>query len=164
MITFLLTALADESLPRQGLPTQPISAKIQDLEFFAGHWQGTRGETWVEEWWSLAKDNVMMGSFRMHSKGKLTFTESMRLTEDAGTITMGIKHFSTDFSGWEEKNELTSFALTEIKVGRAVFHQKDEKGSRWIVYVRKGDEMTASLQSSAEAPADDMLFKFKLVE
>lgn len=146
------------------LPTKPITAEIQQLEFFAGHWLGAQGDNWVEEWWSSPKDNHMMGSFRMHTKGKLTFSESIRLTVTEKTVEMGIKHFSTDFTGWEEKNETTTFSLTAIKPNQATFCSTDEKGSSWLIYTRKGDEMTASLQRTAETPPESQLFKFRLVK
>ncbi|MBX3113278.1 MAG: hypothetical protein KF836_01815 [Fimbriimonadaceae bacterium] len=146
------------------LPTTPISAEIDQLAFFAGHWQGTRGDAWVEEWWSAPKDNIMMGSFRMHSKGKLAFSESIRLSITENSVEMGLKHFSTDFTGWEEKNETTTFVLTAVKPNQAIFYHPDEKANSWIIYTRKGDEMTASLQRSADTPPESQLFKFRLVK
>lgn len=160
MITFLLATM----IGQDQLPTTPISAEISQLAFFAGHWQGTRGDAWVEEWWSAPRDNIMMGSFRMHSKGKLVFTESIRLSITEKSVEMGLKHFSTDFTGWEEKNETTTFVLTAVKPNQAIFYHPDEKGNSWIIYTRKGDEMTASLQHSADTPPESQLFKFRLVK
>ncbi|QYK52856.1 MAG: hypothetical protein KF824_11405 [Fimbriimonadaceae bacterium] len=160
MITFLLATM----IGQDQLPTIPISAEINQLAFFAGHWQGTRGDAWVEEWWSAPKDDILMGSFRMHSKGKLVFSESIRLSITEKTVEMGLKHFSPDFTGWEEKNETTKFALTAIKSNQAIFYHADEKGSSWLIYTRDGDEMIASLQRSANTPPESQLFKFHLVK
>lgn len=92
----------------------PGKGKIESLDWLVGYWSGTGFGGECEEVWMPAKDNHMIGTFRFWENGKLVFSEFMNLIQDGESITMKLKHFSSDLEGWEEKEEWTIFQLIEL--------------------------------------------------
>jgi hypothetical protein len=56
------------------------------------------------------------------TKGKLLFTEYMNIIQESdSTLSVKLKHFSADLSGWEEKAEWTTFKLIKTENQTAYF-------------------------------------------
>ena len=97
-------------------------ATIKDIAWLAGHWKGTALGGVTEEIWSPPMANSMMGSYRLIKNDTLVvFYELLTITEDKGSLTLKLKHFNKDLTGWEEKNEVREFKLV-----------KNEKNKLWF--------------------------------
>ena len=97
-------------------------ATINDIAWLAGHWKGTALGGVTEEIWSPPMANSMMGSYRLIKNDTLVvFYEIVTITEDNGSLTLKLKHFNKDLTGWEEKNEVREFKLV-----------KKEKNKLWF--------------------------------
>ena len=119
---------------RQLEPNQsPGKGKVEDLNWMVGYWSGPGLGGECEEVWMPALDGHMIGTFRFWEKGKLVFSEFMNLMQDGESISMKLKHFGPDLSGWEDKEEWTTFELIELG---------DQKA--WLngmTIERKGDQL-----------------------
>ncbi len=101
--------------------TRP-KATIEDIAWLAGHWKGTALGGVSEELWSPPQANSMMGSYRLIKNDTLiVFYEIVTITEDASSLTLKLKHFNKDLTGWEEQNVVREFKLV-----------KKEKNKLWF--------------------------------
>lgn len=115
----------------------PGKGKMEDLNWLAGYWTGTGLGGDCEEVWLPAKDGHMIGTFRFWNEGKLVFSEFMNFVQEGESISLKLKHFNPDLTGWEEKEEWTTFKLIELGPNTAWFHG--------ITYERRGDELVIYL-------------------
>ncbi|HMG91826.1 MAG TPA: DUF6265 family protein [Chryseolinea sp.] len=101
--------------------TRPKAA-IEDIAWLAGHWKGTALGGVTEEIWSPPHANSMMGSYRLiKNDTAIVFYEIVTITEDGQSLTLKLKHFNKDLTGWEEKNQVREFKLV-----------KKEKNKLWF--------------------------------
>ena len=96
-------------------------ATIADLAWLQGHWQGEALGGQSQEIWSPPGAGGMMGMYRLIKDGKVSFYEILALVEEAGSLTLKLKHFNADLTGWEEKNEVRAFRLVKLAPGQAWF-------------------------------------------
>lgn len=111
---------------------------IEDFAFMAGHWRGEGLGGTCEEVWSEPLAGTMVGSFRLIKDGEIEFYELMVLGPDADGWALKVKHFSKEFTSWEEKDEAVRFALEDVEGWRADF-----KG---LKVVRAGDRLVVSVR------------------
>lgn len=95
--------------------------KVEDLNWIVGYWTGPGLGGECEEVWMPAVDGHMVGTFRFWESGKLVFFEFMNLIQEGESISMKLKHFNPDLSGWEEKEEWTTFRLIELSENKVWF-------------------------------------------
>jgi hypothetical protein len=99
----------------------PGLGNVEDLSWMVGYWTGTGLGGECEEVWMPAVDGHMLGTFRFWEGGKLVFSEFMNLVQDGASLSMKLKHFNPDLSGWEEKEEWTTFRLIELSENKVWF-------------------------------------------
>lgn len=100
----------------------PASAKIADLNFLVGHWIGSGLGGCSEEYMAPPAGGQIMGMFRqMTGEGGLRFYEFYSIQEKAGSLTLKIKHFNPDMTGWEDKAAFVEFPLLAIEGTTAFF-------------------------------------------
>jgi len=118
---------------------------MRDLDkigkFLIGNWKGKIGEDIVDEVWSLAMANSIMGMFRWIKDGKVYFYEFVVIDNIDEIIKLKIKHFNSDLLGWEEKNDFVYYILREIKENELIFVSEDPKEEGRLIY-RKTDQNT----------------------
>jgi hypothetical protein len=126
LLVFQWTAAAD-----------PESPSIQDLSWIAGHWEGNLWEGKVEEIWSPADGDSMMGMFRYVKDGKIKLYEFMSIEQGTHRPVLRLKHFNPGLIGWEEKNE--SLIFNPVDYGKnEVSFMRDDKSTK-ITYRRNPD-------------------------
>lgn len=96
-------------------------ATISAARMIEGHWKGVAFGGIAEEIWAPAIGNSMMGSFRLVTDNKVNFYELLSISEENSSLILRIKHFNSDLTGWEEKNEVEEFKLIEIKPNKIFF-------------------------------------------
>lgn len=106
-------------------------ATIETFRILEGSWTGEGLDGNFDELWMPARDNQMHGIFRLEQEGKLVFTEFMSIMKDSIGYSMKIKHYSPDFTGWEEKDDAVDFRFIKKEGDKIYFsgltiHRKDE--------------------------------------
>jgi hypothetical protein len=97
-------------------------ATIKEIAWLAGHWKGSALGGVTEEIWSPPMANSMMGSYRLiKNDTSVVFYEILAITEDKGSLTLRLKHFNRDLTGWEEKNEVREFKLVKAEKNKLWF-------------------------------------------
>lgn len=115
----------------------PGKGNVEDLNWMVGYWTGTGLGGECEEVWMPTVDGHMVGTFRFWMDGKLVFFEFMNLVQEGESVSMKLKHFNPDLSGWEEKEEWTTFRLIELGENKVWFDG--------LTIERIGDEMIYQL-------------------
>jgi len=64
----------------------------------------------------------MIGTFRQHTPTDPGFFEIMTLGQVGQRTLLRVKHFSGDFTPWEEKEEWTDFRFIEAEPDQLFFH------------------------------------------
>jgi hypothetical protein len=100
---------------------QSPAATIADMAWLAGHWVGDGLGGATEEVWSPPRNGVMMGMFRLFRGDKPIFYELLTLAEEKGSLTLRLKHFNADLTGWEEKDKTIDFPFITKADGVAHF-------------------------------------------
>ncbi len=98
-------------------------ASLSQVSWIAGHWKGEAFGGITEEVWTPPLGDSMMGSFKLVSKGKVSFYELCTIREVENTLILQLKHFHGNLKGWEEKDETVDFPLVEIGEGVVYFDQ-----------------------------------------
>ncbi len=133
------------ALPAGGTPGV---GKLADVAWLAGHWVGdglggTCDEVWLPP---LAGSGEMLGAFRFVAGGKTQFTEHFVLAQDGASLTLKLKHFAADFTGWEEKDKHVTFRLVKVETDAVYFggltYRKTAAGMDAFVLVTKGGKTT----------------------
>jgi hypothetical protein len=63
----------------------------------------------------------MIGMYRLVRDGKPVFYELLTLVEEGGSLTLRLKHFNPDLTGWEEKQKTVDFPLVALGKGIVQF-------------------------------------------
>ena len=58
----------------------------------------------------------MVGAFKVVRENQPYFYEFVGISEEEGSLTLKVKHFSPELHGWEDKDGYVSFPL--VKLGR----------------------------------------------
>lgn len=96
-------------------------ATIADMEWLAGAWTGEGLGGISEEMWSKPAGGAMVGTYRLIKEGKPVFYEMCWIVENEGTITLRLKHFNPDLTGWEEKDKTVDFRFVKKDGSRIYF-------------------------------------------
>lgn len=127
-------------------PKNMPKASIQDVAWFAGHWQGEALGGLSDEYWSQPMAGAMFGMYRLVKADKVVFYELFRVAEENGSLMIRLKHFHPDMKGWEEKDATVTFPLVKLGDGQAWFDGMTFKKNgldAMTVYVligKKGEE------------------------
>ena len=160
LISFALFLTISHFVPAQVRQLEenqpPGKGKVEDLNWLTGYWTGSGLGGDCEEVWLPAKDGHMVGTFRFWDEGKLVFSEFMNFVQEGESISLKLKHFNPDLSGWEEKEEWTTFKLIELGPNTAWFHG--------ITYERKGDELVIYLALTEKGERRIEEFRFVRTE
>lgn len=97
------------------------NAKITDVSWLQGYWEG---EIWggrAEEVWSAPLADSMMASFKFAVDEQVNFYEIITLFEQDQSLVLRLKHFSAELKGWEEKDQYMEFKLVKLSKNVAYF-------------------------------------------
>jgi hypothetical protein len=95
-------------------------ATLADMDWIAGYWVGEGLGGISEEMWSKPAGGAMTGTYRLIKDGKPVFYEMCWLVEHEGTISLRLKHFNPDLTGWEEKDKTVDFRFIKKDGGRVI--------------------------------------------
>lgn len=130
-------------------------ASLADVAWLEGSWEGEGIEgTPALEAYAPAAGGQMVGHFRQLNKdGTVMFYELITIVAEGGSLSYRLKHFNADLTGWEDKDKVVSFPLSERKGDRLDFSG--------LVYERTGkDTMTASVKVGEGSKTETLVFHF----
>jgi len=121
-------------------------ATIDSVAWLAGSWRGRAFGGTFEEVWTAASGGTMVGMFKLMHNNQPTMYEFMLIVGDKGSLSVQLKHFNADFSGWEEKDGFVSFPLVKLTADAAYFDgltYRRDGPDRLKVYVaiKEGEEL-----------------------
>lgn len=131
----------------------PAPARIADLSWLSGYWQGEGLGGTCEEVWGRALGDRMTGFFTLVEKGSFSFSEAITLVEEEGSLALKLKHFGPDFTGWEEKDQNVTFRLVRLGENEAFFDG--------LTYRRSGDTLFVYVRLGAEGKVREETFTFR---
>lgn len=112
---------ADELAPGTKL-LEPVTAKIADVAWIAGHWVGEAMGGTFEETWNPPLGNSMVGMFKFVEGDQVKFYELLTIVEEDKSLVLRLKHFDPQLVGWEEKEKSLEFPLLQLSETEARFH------------------------------------------
>lgn len=129
-IIFLLPALTTPAETSAVIVAQPAEAgesptgpesppSLAALAFLVGHWRGEALGGIAEEVWLEPAGGAMVGTFRLIDGSGVSFYEIFTISEP--DLTLRLKHFHADLTGWEERDEVVTFSFVSAADGEAVF-------------------------------------------
>ena len=120
LLTLAVPAAAKHT--RQSLPgAPPPPARIADLAWLAGTWEGEGLGGPAREVYSAAIGGQMTGHFIQARGEGIGFFEIISIAEANGSLEYRLKHFNADLTGWEERNEVRIFPLVAVEDGAWYF-------------------------------------------
>ena len=100
----------------------PPPARLEQLAWMQGHWEGEGLGGAIADTWSPPRDGVMLGTFRLaRADGKPGFYQLFAIEEWEGSLRFTFRHFHPDFTAWEERDKPNRIALTRITPDEAAF-------------------------------------------
>lgn len=99
----------------------PPAATLNEASFLVGAWEGTAFGSRFEEVWNPPSAGSMVGMFKLFDTDGVAFYELLLLTVDDGVLSLKVKHFSADFTAWEDKPDFVEFRLVKIEANALHF-------------------------------------------
>ena len=134
-------ALLSASAHAQAPAAEPT---LQDFAWLAGHWRIEQADRQVDEQWMAPAGGLMMGMARNIQGGKVREYEFTLLRQEPNGDIFYVASPS--------KQSETSFKLTSLEGGAAVFENPQHDFPKKIVYARQAD---GSLLAAIEGPGRD---------
>ncbi|MFN2443592.1 MAG: DUF6265 family protein [Thermoanaerobaculia bacterium] len=132
------------------------SVDLDELAWLAGRWTGEGLGGWVEEVWNPPAGGAITGTFRLLRDGKPLFYEFYVLADHGEGLTLRLKHFNADMTGWEEKEKYVEFPFIGVIDGVLHF--------RGLAYQRDSDDrMTIYLALTTKEGMREEVFRLKRV-
>ena len=97
------------------------TAKIAELKWIAGHWQGEALGGRFEETWNPPLGETMVGMFKSLNGEKVNFYEILTIGPKGNSLALRLKHFDPQLVGWEEKDRAIEFPLVSVSEKEAKF-------------------------------------------
>jgi hypothetical protein len=158
----MLMVIAAAALAAQELEVRTLAegaasppARVEDVAWLAGRWIGEGLGGCAEESLSPPVGGQMMGMFRQtKADGSLWFYEFYTIAPKGDSITMRLKHFNPDLTGWEEKDGFVEFPLVAIEKGAVYFdgltYQRSGKVLRSAVSLGENGKGEFNLRKARE--------------
>ncbi len=102
-------------------PTSRPAATIESVAWLVGSWKGEAFGGTFEETWTAASSGTMVGMFKLMHNNRPTMYEFVLIVEEKSSLSVQLKHFNADLSGWEEKDKFISFPLVKLTANAVYF-------------------------------------------
>ena len=119
---FLLAGAADPQTPAQRETRDAVpgarapAARVADLAWLAGAWKGEGLDgAPAYEFWSAPMGNQIVGHVVQTNAEGVAFSELVSIAEKDGSLELRLKHFNSDLTGWEDKDEIVRFPLVAVE-------------------------------------------------
>ncbi len=121
-------------------------ATLEDVAWLAGAWSGEAFGDRFEEVWNPPSAGSMVGFFKLLKGDQVAFYELLVLVEEEGSLSMKVKHFTEDFTAWEEKSDYIRFRLVSIEPDAVhfsgiSFYRRSDDYVEGFIAMRSNDEL-----------------------
>jgi hypothetical protein len=113
---------------------------LSELAWMSGAWARSNETTLMEEYWSAPAAGTMLGVHRDVFEGGRAFFEFLRIERRGEDII---------YFAMPSNQPPAEFRLTELGEQRAVFENPKHDFPQKIIYERKGDTLTATVEGIA---------------
>lgn len=96
-------------------PDYRPAGTLADVDWLVGNWVGEAFGNTFEEVWNPPSAGSMVGMFKVIDDDSVEFYELLLLVEQEGSLSILVKHFSEDFTAWEEKDDYVHFRLVKLE-------------------------------------------------
>lgn len=123
------------------------AATLDDASWMVGSWTGTAFGQQIEAVWNAPSAGSMVGLFKLYGDDGVTFYEILLLSVEEGTLSLKVKHFSPDFTAWEEKPDYVNFQLVKkekdaLHFGGLSFYKRGDDAMDGYIVMRNGENIT----------------------
>ncbi len=120
------------------------AATLDDAGLLVGSWTGTAFGQRFEAVWNPPSAGSMVGLFKLFGDDGVAFYELLLLSVEEGTLSLKVKHFSADFSAWEEKSDYGNFRLVRkepdaLHFGGLSFYRRGDDAIDGYIVMRNGE-------------------------
>lgn len=125
-------------------PESRPTATLDDVSWLVGSWQGEAFGGTFEEVWNAPSAGSMVGLFKLMQGDEVAFYEILLLIEEEGTLNLKVKHFSADFTAWEDKEDHVNFRFVKAEEdavhfsGISFYRVSESEMHAWLV-MRSGE-------------------------
>jgi uncharacterized protein YndB with AHSA1/START domain len=136
-------------------PGAAATARVADLAWLAGLWEGEKDGARNEEQWLAPAGGTMLGVSRTLAGGKTVFLEFMRIDEAAGKVVMTV---------YPAAGAGVPFTLARSGPAEAVFENPAHDFPQRILYRREtGERLFARIESVAPGGPAGSDYHFRLI-
>lgn len=137
------------------------SSLIDELAWMQGRWVIDDDGQYLEETWSPAREDAMVGCFRWARKGGVWLYELMSIELEEDLLVFRLRHFDRGLAPWKSEAEgPLTYPLLDFSENRVVFENPERDSPRRFVYEREGDTLTIRLEDPDGE--DEHPFRFRL--
>lgn len=133
------------------------AATIDQLDWLVGRWSGSGiGGSPAMESWLPPIGGTMVGTFVQEAPdGTFMFSEHMYIVAQGDSLALKLKHFNSDLTGWEEKDDMLTFRLVEVEPCAAYFQAL-------TLRCDGPDGLVAAVRMKSDKPEpQELVFRFK---
>lgn len=124
---------------------RPAAPTLDSLSWMAGSWSGTTRGIDMEEHWTAAKGNSMIGVHRDVGKGRTLSFEFLRIEQQGNQIVY--------LSMPNGRSPATPFPLKEVSGMRVVFENPTHDFPQRIIYWKDGTDLRARIEGTTNGKA-----------
>jgi hypothetical protein len=122
-------------------------ATLEDAAWLAGSWSGTAFGKSFEQVWNPPSAGSMVGLFKLFDGEQVSFYEILLITVEDDTLSLKVKHFSADFTAWEDKPDFVNFRLVKIEenalhFGGLSFYRRDDNHIDGYIVMKNAEGFT----------------------
>lgn len=122
------------------------AATLDDVSWMVGNWSGEAFGNTFEEGWNPPSAGSMIGFFKLMDGDDVVFYELLLLVEEEGSLSLKVKHFSADFTAWEDKADYVDFRFVkseenEVHFSGISFYRIDDDTMHGYIVFRNGDDV-----------------------
>jgi len=123
------------------------AATLDDASWLVGSWSGTAFGEQFEEVWNAPSAGTMVGLFKLYGDDGVAFYEILLLSVEDGTLSLKVKHFSSEFTAWEDKEDYVNFRLVKkedgaLHFGGLSFYRRSDDSIDGYIVMRNGENTT----------------------
>ena len=129
--------------PGEARPT----ATLNDASWLVGSWSGTAFGENFEAVWNAPSAGTMVGLFKLYGDDGVAFYEILLLHVEDESLSLKVKHFSADFTAWEDKEDFVNFRLVKkepdaLHFGGLSFYRRGDDSIDGYIVMRNGEDTT----------------------
>lgn len=119
---------------------------LADLAWLSGRWEGEAFGKTFEAVWNPPSAGSMVGLFKLIDGDSVDFYELLTIGRIDGLLALRVKHFSSEFVAWEEKDDFIEFRFIgldadAIHFGGMSFYRRGPDTFDGYILFRRGDEL-----------------------